>query len=187
MKTAYTKSALSPYQIDIRDTRHPVKIEIQKSLNTHNLTATFEENKDELEMLKEIPGVISIKCVLRLDGKVIATGFGLAILNRVNKYVERTVRSAVNSSLISAIYQGVKVLDALHFDSDYRQTASSTSSEVIHTDSATQGITDKQKGFIRMLVSKNVKSEFERNRWESEIDNLTRDQASSAIKALQNK
>ena len=90
MKTAYKTSALSPYQmgaIDMRDTRHPVNIEIQKNLKTHNLTATFEENKEDLETLKDIPGVISIKCVLRLDGKVIATGFGLAILNRINKFV----------------------------------------------------------------------------------------------------
>lgn len=190
MKTTYRTSTLSPYQIigkhvyDIRDKKHPVNIEIQKSLKTHNLTATFEENAEELETLKDIPGVISIKCILKLNDQIIATGSGMAVISRVNRYVERTVRAAVNSSLISAIYQAVKVLDAIHFDTEHNLSANTAYNESYKAEPTSQGITDKQKSYLRELITTNVLDERERDRWNSEIDQMTRDEASQAIQSF---
>jgi hypothetical protein len=191
MKTAYRPATISPYQIngngsiDIHDQRHPINIELQKSLQTITFTATFEENTEELEMLKNIPGVISIKCLLKMGDQIIATGSGTAIFTKINKYIERTVRSAVNSSLIAAIYQGVKVLDALHFDDNFSHSAARSIVETPKEQPASQGgITDKQKKYLRELVSANIHNELECDRWESEIDNLSRNEASQAIQSF---
>ena len=203
--TTYRKPVLSPmsqYQtipkpFDLNDKRHPIHKEIQKIVGTINLTATIQEDSESLSLLKT-PGLVAFACFLKRDGELIAIGRGAAVLNRLSKYLERTVMTAANASLVDAVVKSTKILDTLRMDAGSAIASSAASEAYEPKDSYAglelpetfnekpvshgQGITTKQKDFLRKLVAANVKNELERARWESEIDNLTSAQASQAIK-----
>ena len=188
-------SQVMPKPFDLKDKRHPIHKEIQKIIGTINLTATIQEDSESLSLLKT-PGLVAFACFLKRDGELIAIGRGAAVLNRLSKYLERTVMQAANACLVDAVVKSTKILDTLRLD-----TSPAVSSGAITVDARdakddytglelpetfnekpiSQGITEKQKGYLRKLVAANIKSELERDRWESEIDNLTSAEASQAI------
>jgi hypothetical protein len=183
-----------PKPFDLKDKRHPIHKEIQKIVGTINLTATIQEDLESLSLLKT-PGLVAFACFLKRDGELISIGRGAAVLNRLSKYLERVVMQAANASLVDAIVKSTKVLDMLRMDTG-STVASSVASEThepkadytglelpetFNEKPASPGITEKQKGYLKKLITENIKSLPERDRWESEIDNLTSAEASQAI------
>ena len=189
MKTAYKPSIISPYQtmqkktFDTRDKKHPAREEIERCVGTYNLTAVIEEDIQTQAIMK-IPGLISFLCTLLKDGRVIAQGYGSSILSSTNKFFQRAVSSAFNSSLADATIRATKVLDT--FRNPDKSAISTALDEAYEAKSRNEfmGITEKQKSYLHELIQINVTDEDERNRWESQINELSKDEASEAIQSF---
>ena len=189
MKTAYKPSIISPYQtmqkktFDTRDKKHPAREEIERCVGTYNLTAVIEEDIQTQAIMK-IPGLISFLCTLLKDGRVIAQGYGSSILSSTNKFFQRAVSSAFNSSLADATIRATKVLDT--FRNPDKSAISTALDEAYEAKSRNEfiGITEKQKNYLFELIQTNVTEEEERRRWESQIDQLSKDEASEAIQSF---
>ena len=97
----------------------------------------------------------------------------------MNKFVERGVRYAFNASLIDAVVRSSKTLDALYLKT-IDQEDTGTPIEKLYENK----ISDNQKSYLRQLININVVDERERNRWESEIEDMTKDEASTAIQSF---
>jgi len=167
---------------DFQDERHPVHQEVMKSVGTINLTATFAEDTQTLAVFKHIPGVIAMVCTLKKDNEVIGVGRGTAVINRVNRYIEKTVRASANASLVDAIFHSTKMLDALHINAGTKTGVD----EVGRQDNLNLA-SDKQKKYLRELVQSKTNSLSEKFSWESKIESFTREEASVAIQDLMNK
>ena len=186
MKTAYKPSIISPYQtmqkktFDTRDKKHPAREEIERCVGTYNLTAVIEEDIQTQAIMK-IPGLISFLCTLLKDGRVIAQGYGSSILSSTNKFFQRAVSSAFNSSLADATIRATKVLDT--FRNPDKSAISSALDDAYEARSKNEfmGITEKQKSYLFELIQTNVDDKEERHRWESQIGQLSKDEASEAI------
>lgn len=167
---------------NFQDDRHPVHQEIMKSVGTINLTATFEEDIQTLGVFKHIPGVIAMVCTLKKDNEVIGVGRGTAVINRVNKYIEKTVRASVNASLVDAIFHSTKMLDALHINASPRAGIDEASGGT-----ETNLASDKQKKYLREILRSRASTLSEKLAWESKIESFTKEEASKAIQDLVNK
>ncbi len=187
MKTAYKPSIISPYQamqkktFDTQDKKHPAREEIERCVGTYNLTAVIEEDIQTQAIMKHVPGLISFLCTLLKDGQVIAQGYGSSILSSTNKFFQRAVSSAFNSSLADATIRATKVLDT--FRNPDKSSISTALDEAYEAKNRNEfiGITEKQKSYLFELIQTNVPDEDERRRWESQINELSKDEASEAI------
>ena len=162
-----TASLKSPFQA-IDDKRHPVFQEIAKNLGVIHLTATVAEDTQTRNLLK-FPGVIAFICTLRKGSEIIGIGRGSTILNRMNKFIERTVKVAFNSAVIESVMQSTKMLNTLNIESGDQQSVSSAISDVIedtepdlekrdqvasYGDEMPKYATEKQKTFAKVLLDK---------------------------------
>lgn len=158
------------------ETLPPVQNEVAKRIGEYKLVATFTEDTETKQTFKHVPGLIAFLCTLQKDGNVIAVGRGSAFLSRMNRYIERTIDTAFNASLVDAVVRGTKVIDALN-------SGPLTSPQEIGTPyTGFDGITDKQKSYLETLIG-NLGDE-EQQEWLNRLDVMTRDEASAAISLL---
>ena len=150
----------------------PVRDEVEAILGSHVLTAVIEEDLQTLAAMKHVDGLIAFLCTLLKDGKVISQGRGSAVLGPNSKFIKRTVASAFNSALADASIRATKVLG----------TFLGTTHDAY--EDAPDLATDKQREFLRQLVHQNIEDEDERERWESQISELTKSEASKAIESF---
>jgi hypothetical protein len=214
MYTTYkNRNIPSPYQVlekqefDVRNNKNPIIVEMEKNIGSYTFTAVFERDIQTLEIFKNVKGLIAFVCTLvGKNNEIIGQGRGTSVISsKINKYVEKTIRYAFNSALLDAVAKATKSLDTLKIEAtdqkddaepieeifpieeEHNQKVSDTGMELPETFNekpATQGITLKQRDYLKQLVATNVKSELERDRWESEIDNLSRNEASQAIQSF---
>lgn len=170
---------------DVRNIKHPIREEITKCIGTLEFKAIIEEDSQSLAVFKNIPGVIAFLCTLKKGDEVISQGRGSSILNDNNRYLTRSVRYALNASLIDAVVRSTKALDTLYL--------SKVSNDVIpQKEASTESLsednhdlaTDKQKSYLLGLISTKVSDEEERYVWEERVGSLTKDEASEAIQSL---
>jgi len=162
-----TASLKSPFQA-IDDKRHPVFQEIAKNLGVIHLTATVAEDTQTRNLLK-FPGVIAFICTLRKGSEIIGIGRGSTIINKMNKFIERTVRVAFNSAVIDSVMQSTKMLNTLNIESGDKQSVSPAISNVIENtepdlegrdrvasygDEMPKYASEKQKTFLKSLLDK---------------------------------
>lgn len=185
MKTAY-KPIPSPYQamrkrsFNTQDNKHPVRTEIQKFLGSYQLGVEFQEDQETLTRFKHIPGVIALLCTLRKDGQVIGLGRGVAVVNRINRIVERTTSMAINGAFMSACNNATKVLDSLRLEPPIKELGQAYSAK---EEPASDLATDKQKNYLRELILLNVEDSREQEQRIMQLDELTRSEASTLIQA----
>ncbi|OGG50393.1 hypothetical protein A2704_05655 [Candidatus Kaiserbacteria bacterium RIFCSPHIGHO2_01_FULL_54_36b] len=166
--------------MDTQDPEHPIRREIRRLCETYNLSATFSEDTGTLSALKT-PGLIAVKCVLSKDGKPLGVGHGTAILTRINKGIERTAFICLNAAFLSAANSACKVMDSLRLDA-YDQAPPKGLGDAyrVKPEERSDLASDKQKAYLRQLISVNCE-ESDREQWESQIDDLTKEEASEAI------
>ena len=128
MITNYKSNIISPFQIkkpefDISDKEHPVQTEIRKNVGTITLTVEFTEDKQTLESFKHIPGLIAFTCAIKKGSELIGIGHGTSVVSRINKYLERTVRSAFTASMVDAVVRSTKILDALYLSNNQQNSS----------------------------------------------------------------
>ena len=167
----------------MRREEHPAREMIQKLTGSYTLTAIVEEDKATLNTMKHVDGLISFLCTLSKEGRVISQGRGSSVLSPNNRFVTRSINLAFNSSLADAVIRA-KVLDTFRTNAE-ELGASVALGEAYRAPQGeeSQPATDKQKAYLRQLLSLNVEDGGEREKLEAQVDELTKDEASHAIKA----
>lgn len=180
LNTIQKPSVISPFQVKQNkpfERKDPFRIEVEKNLGKIILEITVEEDIDTLNSLSGLPGpIIAYKATVRKDSQVLGIGRGTAILTKVRKWLESSSRYSLNSAILDGVANSLKSLDALCL-----QGNSENQIEEIEPAS------DKQKSYLRTLISMNITNEAERSRWGSQIETMTKDEASGKIQFFMNK
>lgn len=178
MENINYRSVPSPFQT--RPKLDPVKEAIAKNECKFSLEVSIQEDKETALQLKDLPGpIIAYKCTIRRGSQVLGIGRGSNILSKINKWVDRSVRYTLNASIIDSIVQSVKALDVLYLR-DNGEVLTQETTEIEYA-------SDKQKSYLRELIRSNVFDESKRKYWESQIEQLTKEEASEKIQAFVNK
>ncbi len=181
MNQNYKPYISSPYQtqkkVNVQEKKSPLQEEVEKNIGTFNLTVEVIEDKNTLSLFKHISGMVAFLCTLKKGNEIISEGRGSAVLNKLNKYVERGVRYAFTNSLVDAVVRSTKTLDALYLQANGQDGANISVGEIDYA-------TDKQKSYLRELINANVIDESKRKYWESQVNQLTKDEASEKIKSF---
>ncbi len=77
------------------------------------------------------------------------------VLNRLNKFVERTVRFAYNASLVDAMVRSTKILDALYImpNNQKEEDLEGRDKKAFYSENDLPQIaTDKQRNFLTKLI-----------------------------------
>ena len=176
---------------NVQDDRHPARKEVLKTIGSYNFTAEIQEDAQALALFKK-PGLIAFVCTLKRnkggESEVLGQGRGVAILNRLNRYVERTIQSAASAALVDAVVKSTKVLDTLGIEMAVPAKPSMAIGEAYQAkeDEESDLATIKQVGYLRQLISMHVEDDSERERFLSHIDQLTKGEASELIQKYAN-
>src|SRR3989338_490690 len=182
----YNRKILSPIQpkikpvIDVRGERHPIRDEVKKFCGTYSITATFEEDLQTLNSFGHIPGLIAILCTFKKDGQLISFGRSCAVFSKWNKYVERTISTAINGAFLSAANNATKVFEALRISQAEEVAGGSIQYPEF------QPASEKQKSYLLQLINTNVEDDDEREQLKSKIESINKDQASEMIAGFLN-
>ena len=186
------KSTLSPFHkqmqdknFDYQNPKHPVNQEIIKNVGTFNFTATIQQDTQTLDRFKHIRGLVAFICTLKRDGITVGEGRGTTVLDgQINKFVTKTIKYAFNASLIDAIVRSVKSLDTFTIKQTKPQETPFSIEDLDKQE--TEMITDSQKRYLLELVHLNIPDEEQKLKWESNLDDFTKAEASEAISNFKN-
>jgi hypothetical protein len=153
MNNAYKNNIPPPYKTRV----DPIQEEISKNISSFSLTVTTEQDLETMALFKNIQGFVAFKTTLKKGNQLLSIGYGSAVLNRLNKFVERTVLFAKNSSLIDAMVRSTKILDALSImpnqkDTEDRDLEGRDSPAFFGEDDLPQVATEKQLNFAKKLI-----------------------------------
>jgi hypothetical protein len=197
MNTKYQHQVKSPYQattarrevFDVTNKNHPVREIIGRYTNSSiNLTLSFEEDRETVSKLKN-DSIVAFTCIIRKGDRILGIGRGHSSLSPVNKYLERTVYTALNYSMIDSLSKATRVLDAFHTGQNLPlqsmvEPVVSKGYEMRDSYSSDK-ISEKQKSYLQELISMNV-DEDEREGMLTQLDDLTRSEASDMIQSFKN-
>lgn len=195
MNTIYKpKNTLSPYQImeqrkatDAKNKKNPVRDEIEKVVGKIiNLEITIEEDLNTLSQFKHIPGLIAFVSTIRKDSKIIGIGRGVSILNRINKFPDRTVSYALNQSILDRIVRSIRTLDSLSVKTS-EQKDNNTENNATYCNEINESselATDKQKKLLISLYYQNIQNEDVIEKRISILDELTKIDANTEIQSF---
>ncbi|MFA6397497.1 MAG: hypothetical protein WDK96_01455 [Candidatus Paceibacterota bacterium] len=180
MNDTYKPHITSPYRA--KQVRlSPIQEEVEKNIGTFNLTVQVEEDTATVAQFKHVPNFVAFICTLKRGTETLGIGRGSAVLNRLNKYIERSTRYAYCASIVDAIVRSTKMLDALYLQPNEQKDVDIPVKEA---DRATEPATDAQKSYLQKLIKVNVVDEQKRKYWESQINMLTKDEASEKIQSF---
>lgn len=134
--------------------------EIKECVGSYNFTLIVEEDKEMFSILKN-SFIIALKCTLKNGNEVIGIGRANSVLSPKNKFLKNAVLYCWNASVIDAISKGLKTLNNL----PRKETAIAVKEEISleSRDSKPSYFTDednhkyasdKQRNFLKKLVSK---------------------------------
>lgn len=182
----YPAQQMRENAMDTQNENHPMRQQVRKLCGTYNLSATFSEDSSSLELLKT-PGLIAIKCVLSKDGKPVGVGHGSSVISRINKGIERSIFGCLNGSLMSAINSACKTLDAQRLEAvDNGSSAALGEAYRARDGEQSQLATEKQRDYLKQLLSTHENQEVA-DHWLSNLDVLTKEEASAAISQFANR
>jgi hypothetical protein len=164
MNNAYKNNIPSPYKT--RERMDPIQEEVTKNISNFSLTVITEQDLETMALFKNITGFVAFKTTLKKGNQLLSIGYGSAVLNRLNKFVERTVLFAKNASLIDAMVRSTKILDALSImpnqkDGEERDLEGRDSPAFFGEEDMPQYASQKQRNFLTKLVENCDDSEKE--------------------------
>lgn len=197
MNTKYQQRVKSPYQtatvkrevFDVTNKNHPVRDIINRYTNSSiNLSLSFEEDIETVAKLKN-DSIVAFTCVIRKGDKILGIGRGHSSLSPVNKYLERTVFTALNYSMIDSLSKATRVLDAFHTGQDLPlqsivEPVVSKGYEMKDSYNA-DAISDKQRSYLEELIKVNLDGE-EMESMMKQLDDMSRQEASQLIQSYKN-
>lgn len=162
--------------------------EIKECIGSYSFTLTVEEDKEAFSLFKN-PYIIALKCTLRQEDRVLGIGRSNSVLSPKNKFLKNAVLYSWSASLIDAISKGVKTLNNLpkkdeaivieEPDLEGRdKPAYFTNNDDLKYAS------DKQRNFLKKLVSKCNSSSKREYEHKLESPYLSSFECSSLIKNL---
>jgi hypothetical protein len=169
---------------NVRDEKHPVREQVKKCLGSHNLTVTVEEDSQTLSAMNHVDGLLAFLCTLKdKSGRVLSQGRGSSVLNPTNRFIGRTVASALNSSLADAAIRATKVLGTFYSNMVAQDTNVALNEAYSTKERATafELITEKQRQYLWSLIQVQVDDEVERDRWQEKITEMSKNEASEMI------
>ena len=162
-------------------TKHPIREEIDKLLGVYEITATFEEDAQTSTIFNH-PGLIAYLCTLKLGGRVIGQGRGMSVLSQSNRYITSSVKFAFSSALTDACVRAGKFPNA--FASGDTEPVPSFGMGSDSYSAATYQASDAQKKFLKQLIDSKVDDEDEKNQMLSNLDTMSKQDASELIQQL---
>jgi hypothetical protein len=182
MNNTATASRFSSMQT-AQPTKHPIREEIEKHLGVYDITATFEEDMQTSSVFNH-PGLIAYLCTLKIGSRVIGQGRGMSVLSQSNRYINNSVKFAFSSALTDACVRAGKFPNA--FSNDEAGPVPSFGMNSDSYSAATYQASDKQKDFLRGLIDSKVDDEDEKNEMLSNLDTMSKQDASEMIQQLKN-
>ena len=155
MNTNYNNSVKYPLQVR----KDPIEEEMMKKVGTFNLVVTVEKDVQTLAQYKHIPNMVAFITKISKDNQLIGVGRSTAVLNRLNKFIERTVIFALNASFVDGMVRAARNLDALSIMSVSQKGSSEGDLEgkdkqSFFADEDLPAIaTEKQKSFLMKLIN----------------------------------
>jgi len=197
MKSTYPykqKLVVSPLKnfrevYNVRNTSHPIREIITKSVGTINFTAVIEEDTQTLALFRHIPGLVAFLCSLQRNTEngpeIISQGRGTAVLNSTNRYIEKTVKIACNASILDSVAKATRAFDSIGLSTTENSAISQNKAVIEPSTEINQDLaTEKQKSYLLNLIDTHVSDEDDRSRWEDRISGLTRADANEAIQSF---
>ena len=149
-------------------------------MGTYNIVAVVEEDTQTLDAMKQTTGLISFLCTITKNNNVLAQGRGSAILSPTNRFINRAVYSAFNSALADGFIRSTKVLDTFRTNAE-ESGAGVALGEAYQADSVeSTPATLRQLEYLKQLLQVNADEEV-RDKWMSNLDTLTKFEASELI------
>lgn len=121
----------------------------EKIASIFQWNANFEKDTESIEMLGEIPGLVSFKCTLRKGTKYVGEGRGAATLSKNSNDPNKTLKMAQKSAFIDATLRASGLSD---FFTQDLEDMNSNEIQQLQTNSAPKA-TEKQKEFIASLMN----------------------------------
>lgn len=126
--------------------------EIKECIGSYSFTLIVEEDKETFSLFKN-PFIIALKCTLKQGNRVLGIGRANSILSPKNKFLKNAVLYSWSASVIDAISKGVKTLNNLPIKEGMANTKESNIA-YSHNENKTKYASDKQRDFLKKLVSK---------------------------------
>ena len=186
-RTSYPYRSSKPKPLATDDRKHPVREEIDRCISSNiPFTISVEEDQATLNALK-VPGMISFLAVLKRGDRKVSEGRGSAILNRYNKYIERSIHSAYNASIVDCLVRASKIdvlLPELALPSQDLGVIVPQEFVANEPSAESYAITAKQKSLLISLIYQRVDDEDERERRLQEVESCSKADASDLIKSM---
>lgn len=136
----------------------PIQEEISRNIGSFSLSVTVEKDEEMTRKFSHIPNFIAFKTTLSKGNTIIGIGTGASVLNRLNKFLDRTVLFAKNASLVDAMVRSTKILDALSLmpanqKEDEVDLEGRDRQTFFNDEDMPQVATDKQRKFLEKLVN----------------------------------
>lgn len=176
----YKNRIASPFQVRTIK-KDPLEEEARKNVGAFNLTLVVEKDTQTEDSFRHIPGFIAYLCTLKKDSEILSIGRGSVIINKWNKWVEKGIRSAFTGAVVDAVVRATRTLDALYLKANDRSNPGYVNEETNEIDYTPELASERQKAYLKQLIGVNVQDEEERNQCWSELDQLTKDEASEKI------
>jgi len=149
----YKNSIPSPYK---RERINPIDEEMMKNTKTFNLTVTVEKDSQTLDQFQHIPNMVAFVTKISKDNQLIGIGRSTAVLNRLNKFLERTVLFALNASFVDGMVRAARNLDALSITQGIEKAQEEPDPDKVSFFSDTDlpaVATQKQRDFLTKLIN----------------------------------
>ncbi|MCK4918338.1 MAG: hypothetical protein KAS02_00945 [Candidatus Pacebacteria bacterium] len=178
----------SPQQLETRNfdyTRkdHPVRKIIEENIGSFDINVSVKEDKENLSLLKT-PGLIFFLCLLKVNNKVIGSGRGSSRINKDNKLITRAVRFAFGASILDAVAKTVRTSNFLR--PNKKEATPFSIEDLDRKDQTTKMITNNQKRYLLELIHSNISDDEQIVKWESNLEDFTKQEASEAIQKFKN-
>lgn len=162
---------------DLQDKTNPIREAIEKFIGTHTITLVVAEDLQTLDVMKA-EGLVSFICTLTntKDGRVLSQGRGSAMIGPMNKYFQRSIACAFNSSIADAAIRASKILDQVRDKSAVE--------EAYANEGLPEPATEPQLKYLQQLITVNVKDDGTLTWWQNRLGEISKSEASDAIKSF---
>lgn len=166
--------------------------EIKECIGNYNFSVKVEADTETLTALENSPFIISLKATILQGKKVLGIGRANSILSPKNKYIKNAVIYCFNAAVVDGFSKAVKILDNLPLKADAQKESLDEEPDLegrdrqayFTNDDNLKYASDKQRNFLKKLVSKCNNSN--RREYENKLESpyLSSFEASTIIKNL---
>lgn len=166
--------------------------EIKECVGSYNFIVKVEADKETLSALENSAFIISLKATILQGKKVLGIGRANSILSPKNKYIKSAVIYCFNAAIVDGFSKAVKILDNLPLKSDAPKESLEKEPDLevrnnqahSNNEDSTKYASDKQRNFLKKLVSKCKDSNKREYEHKLESPYLSSFEASKIIKNL---